>query len=388
MEFWICSNCSFKSRQNVLVCSKCFSEKLHLIHPTEFKVKEITKVYLPSQSHQFVPYNVLLLEDTYGMLYPKKTMKSYNVDDTYDEFTLNSSFLGSTSVTCLKHKHSMYSTLLKLLKLTFKKTKSTSKSYESIISTTKQIYFPIPDHLFKLTSVERDNYMNAIKDLFQIINELSSNSSVISFIAHDEKQKELFEKKYLKGLPFSVILNSEKNSIKNDLLINFSPVSIGINQKIFDVSNVYSSFDLKSQFSQELHINFMLSIGNLTTIQGLNTEYLDLVTASSNPIVLSLVTSEILCQQQSFTYTCFDVLSGCEIYGENLFALKTNVFDHFQPKPHVPSEKEFDLMQSFVKEHATGWNHEEWISFLEQLNSNLSEEIIGSYLETLKGGEM
>jgi hypothetical protein len=371
-------------RQNVKVCNKCFSEKLHLIQPTEFKVKEITQVHLASKSHQFVPYNVLLLEDSYGMLYPKKTMKSYEVGDKYDEFDVNLIYNGNVSVTCLKHKHSLYSTFLKLLSITFEKTNTTSQNSLELISKVKTLYLPIPTHLFKLTAVDRDNYIQGLKELLQVL----QKHSKVSFIALEQNHKELFEKKYLKCLEFPVMLNSELKPTSKDMLLNYSPVIEGLNETLIDASSVYDSFSLKNKFTKELHINFMVSVGKLNRIQGLNSEYLDLVIGSSNNDLVSLVTSEVLCQERAFTFTSFEKLSQCEIYGENLESLKNNFFGTFKPKKHIPTEKEFKVMKNFVEEHKMGWDHQQWLDLLGSLNTTLCEEIIGSYLESIKGGEL
>lgn len=86
---WICEKDSKKWIYPVEKCIYCKGPITKQIS-REAKVVGITKVNIPSPFHPVIPYNVLLLEDEHGNRVPKKTMKNYEIGDTYSIKKANS----------------------------------------------------------------------------------------------------------------------------------------------------------------------------------------------------------------------------------------------------------------------------------------------------------
>ena len=78
---WKCSNCGKKWHYPVEKCIFCKSD-VEKIEKTDFTVKGITQVLVPSLSNPTVPYHVMLLEDTNGNMELSKSMRKYKIGET------------------------------------------------------------------------------------------------------------------------------------------------------------------------------------------------------------------------------------------------------------------------------------------------------------------
>lgn len=81
---WVCKNCKRKWIYPVKKCIYCKGD-IEKKSSKKLKVVGFTQVNIPSTMHPIVPYNILILEDGNGNRIPKKTIKSYNIGDTYEE---------------------------------------------------------------------------------------------------------------------------------------------------------------------------------------------------------------------------------------------------------------------------------------------------------------
>src|SRR3989344_1065882 len=81
---WVCEKDKKKWIYPIEKCIYC-KGPVEKIVSREAKVIGITKVNVPSLAHHIVPYNVILLEDEHGNRMPKKTMREYNIGDSYVE---------------------------------------------------------------------------------------------------------------------------------------------------------------------------------------------------------------------------------------------------------------------------------------------------------------
>jgi uncharacterized protein (DUF362 family) len=79
---WVCPKCNKKWIHPVEKCLYDGSEIKKVIGK-KTKVVGCTKVFIPNPLHPIYPYNVLILEDEHGHRMPKKTMKDYQVGDSY-----------------------------------------------------------------------------------------------------------------------------------------------------------------------------------------------------------------------------------------------------------------------------------------------------------------
>lgn len=78
----ICPKCKKTTYYNVEECIFCGS-KYKESNSKKLKVKEITKVFIPSPGHEDVPYFNLILEDKNNNFYIKKSKKKYNIGDSF-----------------------------------------------------------------------------------------------------------------------------------------------------------------------------------------------------------------------------------------------------------------------------------------------------------------
>ncbi|MBW2974259.1 DUF362 domain-containing protein [Candidatus Woesearchaeota archaeon] len=81
---WVCDKCNKKWIHPIERCIYCNSEINKQIGD-KLKVVGFTKVNIPCPLHPVVPYNVLILEDQHGNKMPKKTIKDYEIGDTYED---------------------------------------------------------------------------------------------------------------------------------------------------------------------------------------------------------------------------------------------------------------------------------------------------------------
>ncbi len=81
---WVCEKCSKKWIYPIEKCVYC-KGNITKQKGTQIKVIGITKVTIPSPMHPIIPYNIILLQDEFGNRLPKKTMKEYNIGDSYIE---------------------------------------------------------------------------------------------------------------------------------------------------------------------------------------------------------------------------------------------------------------------------------------------------------------
>src|SRR3989338_4099999 len=81
---WVCEKDNKKWMYPIQKCIYCKGPIKKQIS-RKAKVIGITKVNIPSPMHPAVPYNVILLEDEHGNRMPKKTMREYNIGDSYVE---------------------------------------------------------------------------------------------------------------------------------------------------------------------------------------------------------------------------------------------------------------------------------------------------------------
>ena len=75
-----CPTCNLFWHQPVTTCIRCGSQLVEL-KPGALRVLHVTKVEVPSQEHQEVPYYCLLLEDKAGLHYVRKSRQAYRPGD-------------------------------------------------------------------------------------------------------------------------------------------------------------------------------------------------------------------------------------------------------------------------------------------------------------------
>ncbi|MBI2657101.1 DUF362 domain-containing protein [Candidatus Woesearchaeota archaeon] len=100
---WICEKCNKKWVYPVEKCVYC-KGPVTKQKGTQIKVAGITKVTIPSLMHPIIPYNILLLQDEFGNRLPKKTLKDYEIGDTYTERKAE----GKGAVAVIKVKYDIY----------------------------------------------------------------------------------------------------------------------------------------------------------------------------------------------------------------------------------------------------------------------------------------
>ena len=81
---WVCDKCDKKWIHPVERCLYC-GEEIKKQIGNKLKVVGFTQVNIPCSLHPIVPYHVLILEDEHGNRMPKKTIKAYNMGDTYED---------------------------------------------------------------------------------------------------------------------------------------------------------------------------------------------------------------------------------------------------------------------------------------------------------------
>lgn len=394
MEFWVCSNCQNKTRFEVDICPKCYKNSLHLIQPKNFIVKEKTKVNLASTTHQITPYYVLLLEDEFGMFYAKKTMQNYEIEEKFNEFKVNSFISKENSLAILKHKHSIYSTILKLLKLTYEETVENSEAYFEILKKQNKIKILLPNFLNKLNTVTISKYKNVLTELIKILDkEFKINLENISFLYEDEEYLKLIKKRILnENFNYENITTIDTN---NEFIINISPIiqdkKIGFLDSSISYLTQFSNFDLEKkeieniQFKNKnvLNINSIIIADQINTYESTNPFYLDLFIASNNLKLLNQITSQVLMQNENFLFRDFEYSLNTEIYGENLTASKTNFYG--LPDLNLANTLEIlDIIKNFVKETNNDWNHNDWLKLVQKIKENnikLEENKLGELLE-------
>lgn len=109
---WICEKCDKKWIHPVDTCLYCNGEIKKQIG-TKLKVEGITKVFIPCPLHPIVPYNVLMLSDENGNRMPKKTIKDYEIGDSYEDKADSS----ENVVSVVKIKYDFYEAVKEALEL-------------------------------------------------------------------------------------------------------------------------------------------------------------------------------------------------------------------------------------------------------------------------------
>jgi len=109
---WICEKCNKKWIHPVDKCLYCNGEIKKQLG-TKLKVIGITKVSVPSPPHPITPYNILMLEDEHGNRMPKKTIKDYNIGDSYEDKPDQS----ENTIAVVKTKYDLYEAVKEALEL-------------------------------------------------------------------------------------------------------------------------------------------------------------------------------------------------------------------------------------------------------------------------------
>lgn len=109
---WICEKCSKKWIHPVDKCLYCNGEIKKQLG-TRLKVMGITKVSVPCPPHPIIPYNILMLVDEHGNRMPKKTIKDYNIGDTYEDKPDQS----ENTIAVVKTKYDLYEAVKEAIEL-------------------------------------------------------------------------------------------------------------------------------------------------------------------------------------------------------------------------------------------------------------------------------
>ncbi len=109
---WICEKCNKKWIYPISRCLYCNGEIKKQIG-MKIKVIGFTRIHIPCPPHPIVPYNVLLLEDEYGNRMPKKTIKDYNIGDTYEDIPSKE----ENAIAITKIKYDVYEAVKEALEL-------------------------------------------------------------------------------------------------------------------------------------------------------------------------------------------------------------------------------------------------------------------------------
>ena len=109
---WICEKCDKKWIHPVEICLYCNGEIKKQVG-SKTKVVGCTKVSIFNPLHPIVPYNVLILEDENGNKMPKKTIKDYNVGESYEDVPDSS----ENVVSVVKIKYDFYEAVKEALEL-------------------------------------------------------------------------------------------------------------------------------------------------------------------------------------------------------------------------------------------------------------------------------
>ena len=79
---WICEKDNKKWLYPIKKCVYC-KGPIKKQKGRKVKVIGMTKVNIPSPMHPIIPYNIILLEDEYGNKMPKKTIRDYEIGESY-----------------------------------------------------------------------------------------------------------------------------------------------------------------------------------------------------------------------------------------------------------------------------------------------------------------
>lgn len=109
---WICEKCNKKWIYPIEKCVYC-KGTITKQKGNKIKVVGITKVTIPSPMHPIVPYNILLLQDEFSNMMPKKTIRDYNIGDFYVQQKAKT----KSAVSVVKVKYDVYEAIKESMEL-------------------------------------------------------------------------------------------------------------------------------------------------------------------------------------------------------------------------------------------------------------------------------
>jgi uncharacterized protein (DUF362 family) len=321
---WICEKCDKKWIHPVEKCLYCNGDIKKQIG-TNLKVIGVTKVHAPSPLHPIVPYNILMLGDENGNRMPKKTIKDYNVEDSYEDKADSS----ENTVAVVKIKYDFYEAVKEALELmgdveVNENTKILIKPNLAIpgysyigICTNPRVLAGLIQYLIE-KGAKKENITIAEQSFFVPLEKIAKKSGIdnvikkfgvnyvdISKTEFEEKQEREFTFEVSKIVnDFDLILNVPV--IKTDMIVGidgaFENLTRFLSKKTFDElakdpKKAVSALTLLPKIFPKFITIGDASIGMQGNGPGMNgvPGFYNLIFAARNPVVHDKAVQEVFC---------------------------------------------------------------------------------------------